>query len=237
MSDARVRQWVGAARLRPAGHLACLAFALTTSPLAEGGRLMIVAISILALVTSFERRGLRILIDWRLWAALAAIVVPTALLGTDSTSAMTADWSGGRWAAGGRMALRAGSMVLALAGFASSVSVSELGAMFERVGLKGLGFALGVAVNALPTLGGMATTTYQAIRLRGGFRRRRLEAWRLWLVTVVTGSLVHAEEIVSAAEARAFAVDCPRRLPVLGGWPDGLLAAALVAAAVAIIGG
>ena len=113
--------------------------------------------------------------------------------------------------------------------------MAGLGALVERAGLRGLGFALGVAVNALPTVAEKASQSYHAIRLRGGFQRRRLEALRLWLVAVVVATLRHADDVVSAAEARAFSADRPRRLPALASWPDVAVTVLLVGAAVVIL--
>lgn len=56
----------------------------------------------------------------------------------------------------------------------------------------------------LPAVQDTATATYHALCLRGGFRRERLRAVRLLLITIVVNSLRHADDIVSAAEARAF---------------------------------
>jgi energy-coupling factor transporter transmembrane protein EcfT len=102
------------------------------------------------------------------------------------------------------MALRALTIVVAVAGFTSSVSVSNLAGLMERWGLKGLGFATGVAFNMLPIVRTTATNAYQAIRLRGGFRRRRFRTLGLLLVTVISNSLRQAEDVVAAAEARAY---------------------------------
>ena len=99
------------------------------------------------------------------------------------------------------------TIVVAVTGFAASVSVGELSRLLEHAGFKGLGFALGVAMNMLPIIKETMTTVYQALRLRGGFQRRRLYAVRLMLVTIVVHSLRHADNIVNAAEARAFSPD------------------------------
>jgi energy-coupling factor transporter transmembrane protein EcfT len=76
--------------------------------------------------------------------------------------------------------------------------------LLEGMRLKGLGFALGVATNMLPTIQETMQTSYQAIRMRGGFRTGKLRTLKLLLVTVIAGSLRRGDDIVSAAEARAF---------------------------------
>lgn len=123
--------------------------------------------------------------------------------------------AGDRWLAlalGFQTALRAVTVMAAAHIFASSVSVAELTALFEGIGLRGLGFALGVAFNLLPTVQETARNAYHAMRLRGASRRPGLRPLRLWLVTVIVGTLRHGEEIVAAAEARAFDPAGPGRI-------------------------
>jgi len=114
------------------------------------------------------------------------------------------------------MALRAVSIALAVGGFAYAVSVDEIARLFEMAGLRGLGFAVGVAFNMLPTLGEIARNAYEAMRLRGGFQRPRVQALRMLLVTIVVNALRRGDEVVEAAEARAFRPDGLRResLPI-----------------------
>ena len=117
-------------------------------------------------------------------------------------------------AAAVQMVVRVITITIAVARFAASVSVSELTRLFEAAGLKGLGFALGVAFNMLPTTYSIVMTAFYSLRLRGGFRRNRLQSLRLLLVTVVDNALRHADEIVAAAESRAFSVDCIHSEPL-----------------------
>jgi energy-coupling factor transporter transmembrane protein EcfT len=135
-------------------------------------------------------------------------------------------------AAGVQMALRVLSIMVAVASFASSVSVSDLSQLLERAGLRGLGFALGVAVNMLPTIGRTLTVAYRALRLRGGLRRPWLNL-RLLLVTVVANSLRHADDIVGSAEARAFSPERRSVVPLVWGaadvWAIGILVATTLA--------
>jgi energy-coupling factor transporter transmembrane protein EcfT len=215
------------------GRLSCLAFSLAVAILARGWWVALACGLVLALALAFCRAGLRYLRSPRLWLFVGFLLVPAALWGGPP------DWrvgwlalSGAGLAAGGQMALRALAIVVGVAGFAATVSVSELAGLLERAGLKGLGFALGVAFNMLPVIEESLTNAYQALRMRGGFRRQRLRALRLLLVTVVAGSLRHADDIVSAADARAFSIDRARPLPVR--WQRGDLALMGVLAAVAV---
>jgi energy-coupling factor transport system permease protein len=189
----------------------------------------------LALALAFYPAALRVLAKGRLWLLVAVLVVPASLLGGPPAWALgPLALSQPGLATGLQMGLRALAIVVGVAGFAASVSLSELAGLLERVGLKGLGFALGVAINVLPVIDERATTAFQALQLRGGFRRQRLQALRLLLVTVVANSLRYADDIVSAAEARAFSLERARPLPVTWRARDLALAGALAGATLAL---
>jgi energy-coupling factor transporter transmembrane protein EcfT len=218
------------------GHTSCLAFALVLAVSTTGTRLVLATLLVGLLAVAFQRGGLRSLASLRVWAILALMVVPASLVvGQADLRVWGVALSSEGIAAGAQMALRGLAIIIAVTGFAASVSVNEAGGLLERAGLKGLGFALGVAVNMLPTLADASANAYHAMRLRGGWRRWRLQPARLLLVTMVANSLRHADDIVNAAEARAFAVDRRRRLPPLWrGW-DLALAAGLLATAVLVL--
>lgn len=173
--------------------------------LAREARVALVLLSTLAFAGLFRRSALRLLSQRQLWLFL----VPTLLLSPLVIGEPDLAFWGlhlsqeGFWA-GLWMVLRALSIALGAAVFVRAVSVSEMAALLEGLKLKGLGFALGVATNMLPTIQDTMQTSYQAMRLRGGFRSRRLRTLRLLLVTVIAGSLRRGDDIVSAAEARAF---------------------------------
>ena len=202
-------------KLATAGQVACLTFSLVMAALAPGWHVALVCAMTLGLGVAFYRPGLRLLLSARVWLFLALLVGPSALLlaPPDVTVAgLPFSWLG--LETGLQMALRAVAIVVAVAGFSANVSVSALAGLLERAGLKGLGFSLGVAVNMLPTIQETVSNAYQALRLRGGFRRQRWQAMRLLLVTVVVNALRHADDIVSAAEARAFSVARARHQPM-----------------------
>jgi energy-coupling factor transporter transmembrane protein EcfT len=94
--------------------------------------------------------------------------------------------------------------------------------MFDVLRLRGLGFALGLAVNLLSTLREMATVTFQSIRLRAGLRRP-IVALRLFLVTLVSNTMRYADQVVNAASVRAFDPNSDRHPSA---HPDGLLQSA-----------
>jgi energy-coupling factor transporter transmembrane protein EcfT len=223
-------------RLGTLGHTSCLAFALVLAVSATGTRLLLAVLLTGLLALAFQRGGLRSLASLRVWAILALMVIPaTLVIGRADVRVWGVALSHEGIAEGAQMALRALAIVVAVTGFAASVSVNEAGALLERAGLKGLGFAFGVAVNMLPTLADTTANAYHAMRLRGGLRRWRLRPVRLLLVTMVANSLRHADDIVNAAEARAFAADRRRPLPPLWRPLDLALAAALLVTGILVL--
>jgi len=223
-------------RLGTWGHLSCLVFSLAVAILAQGWRVGIACALAVALAVAFYRGGLSPLRRRRLWLLLGFLLVPSALfLGPGDWTVWGVTLSRQGLAAGAQMVLRSIAILVAVAGFAASVSVSELAGLLERAGLQGLGFAMGVAVNMLPTVQETATTASHALRLRGGFRRQRFQAIRLLLITVVVNSLRHADDIVSAAEARAFSTTRVRPRHIVWRQSDVILAGTLLAVALAVL--
>ncbi len=132
------------------------------------------------------------------------------------------------------MTLRAAVILLAADGFSASVDISEVAGMLERGGLRGLGFSLGVASNLLPDLRRSSTAAWHSLRMRGGLRgRRSLRGLQLMLLAVMSNSLRHAEEIVLAAEVRAFQPENSRSIPIRVGRLDGWMA---LTAALSLLG-
>ena len=129
---------------------------------------------------------------------------------------------------GGQMALRAATILVAIGGILERVGVSQLASMLERLGFGGLGFAFGVALNSLPALGETAGNATAALRLRGGFRRERLRAVRQLFLTILTNSLRYGDQVIAAAEARAYSPQRARPLPLDWSWVDILLAGVLL---------
>jgi energy-coupling factor transporter transmembrane protein EcfT len=219
------------ARPSVAGQAICLMLSLVLAATAPGWRVAVACAVILALALVSWPAGLAALRSPRLWLLLAMLLGSAALLmGDDSQGPAGVALSAAGLATGVEMVLRALGIVVAVSSFASSVSVSDLSQLLERAGLRGLGFALGVAVNMLPTIQRSLTVAYQALSLRGGFRRPWLGV-RLLLVTVAANSLRHADDIVGSAEARAFSPErsTASRLAWSAGdaWAIGVLALAL----------
>ncbi len=197
------------------GRLACLAAVVVAAVGARGAAAGLALALAVALALAFHRSAFAVLRAAYAWVMLALLLMPAVLLGGPP------DWVAGPvrlslpgLALGAQMSARALAILLAAAGFAATVPVVAVAGLLDRVGLPGLGFALGVAVNMLPVLQGTAATTWQAFRQRGGFRRRRLRSLRLLLATLVSETLRKAEDVVAAAHARGFgAVPHPPPLP------------------------
>ena len=204
--------------------------------LMPGERLGLAALFALGVAALVYPLAFRRLLHWRWALFLGFLLVPNLLwVGVHDSVWLGIPVSVEGLENGWRMVLRAVIVVLAVDGFTASVSVSEITALFERAGLKGLGFALGVAVNLLSALRESVTHTWHSLWLRGGFRQQRFQALRLLFMTVVAGALRRVEEISLAAEARAFSPDQARSLPLKAGRGDPILAACLLVMTVLIL--
>jgi energy-coupling factor transporter transmembrane protein EcfT len=211
------------------GHLAFLIWAIVLGMVAAEARVIVVLGFVIVVSALFFPGGLRPVRRLEFWFLVAsAVLFSPLLIGEKDLSLFGLGLSRQGFWAGLWMALRALSMALAVGGFAYAVSVDEMARLFEAAGLKGLGFVVGVAFNLLPTLEETARNAYQAMRLRGGFQRERLQALRMLLVTVVVNALRRGDEVVEAAEARAFRPDGPRQAPLPLGQADLALVAVLI---------
>jgi energy-coupling factor transporter transmembrane protein EcfT len=126
------------------------------------------------------------------------------------------------------MVLRALAVLLAVDGFSSAVAISEVAGLLERIGLPGLGFSMGVAVNLLPALRKSSQNTWRSLYMRGGFGRQRWRALQLLLVTIVANALRRAEEIALAAEVRGYSPGRSQTLPLRVGEFDVVIAIMLL---------
>jgi energy-coupling factor transporter transmembrane protein EcfT len=206
-------------RLGTAGHLVILAWSLAMVMLVPAERIYLAAIACLGAAALAYPLSLRRLLRprWLLLLGLLALP-PMFLLGESEGPALSV-------AAGLQIAVRFVVVIVAVDGFTAAVDVAAIAGLLERVGLKGLGFSMGVALNLLPALQRSASNAWHSLWMRGGLRRQRLRAAKLLLVTVVSNALRHGEEIALAAEARAFSPDCARPLPVRSGRLDWMVAA------------
>jgi energy-coupling factor transporter transmembrane protein EcfT len=152
----------------------------------------------------WSRRGLRLLRRPQFWMLLlTSVALGPFWIGEPDVALGPLQLSRSGFAAGLEMAGRALALTLAVGLGAASLSLSELVMVFERLGLRGLGFSVALAMNLLGTVKEMATVTLQTLRLRGGMRRPWL-ALRLFLITTVANTLRFGDEVVNAAAVRAF---------------------------------
>jgi len=191
-------------RLGPVSKVSFLIWALTLTALLPDRQLVALLAVVLAYGFLGGRKALSPLLRVRFWVMILSIVVLSSLLIGE------ADWPLGSLRLsrsglelGGWMALRAMCLTLAFSVSVGSMSPSDMIGLFESMGLKGLGFALGVALNLLSVLGEIIETTYHTLRLRGGFRRPWTTV-RLLLVTVISNALRYGDDVVVAASARGF---------------------------------
>ncbi|MGD1995971.1 MAG: energy-coupling factor transporter transmembrane component T [Anaerolineae bacterium] len=222
-------------QLGPIGYLACGGASLAAAVAIQGWRAALAFGLAAALALAFYPSALRALRRRRFWLFTGMLVVSSALFITEEGPA----WQGVAPSLYGlqlglQMAFRAAAILVATRGIVEQVGISQLAALLERLGFGGLGFALGVALNALPVIGRTARNTLAALRLRGGFRRERLRALRQLLLTVVTNSLRYSGQVVVAAEARAYVPERGKPLPLYWSWADVALAACLLTAVVAL---
>ncbi len=164
----------------------------------------------------WSRAGLRLLRRPRFWIfILSAVALGPFLIG--EPDGMLGPWAVSRMGlvAGLEMGARAAGLTLAFSLGLAALSLSDVTGLFDRLGLRGLGFAAALALNLLGTLQEMASVTWQTIRLRGGMRRP-VTALRLFLITTVANTLRYGDDVVNAATVRAFdpAASRPAPLPL-----------------------
>lgn len=158
----------------------------------------------LAFGLAWSREGLKPLRRLRFWLFIATALALSPFLTRavgEARGSVAVDRAG--LSMGLEMAGRALTLTLAFSLGLSALSLSDLMSLFDRLGLRGLGFAVGVAMNLLGTLREMAAVTFETVRLRGGLRRP-VVAVRLFLVTLVSNTLRYGDQIVDAASVRAF---------------------------------
>jgi energy-coupling factor transporter transmembrane protein EcfT len=105
-------------------------------------------------------------------------------------------------------------ILVAADSLSTSVDITEVAGLLERLGLHGLGFSIGVATNLLPNLRQSSSDAWNSLRMRGGLRASWLRGLQLLLITILANAIRHSEEIVLAAEARAFTPERSRVTPI-----------------------
>lgn len=211
------------------GYLVFLLWTLLLVGLLPDQRVALLLGSVLLFALLTGGGGLRPLRRPRFWILiLSALALGPVVLGEKDLAWGWLHLSRAGFWMGLWMALRALCLTIAFSVALGALSVSEMARLFETVGLKGLGFALGVALNLLPALQATSETAYHTLRLRGGFRRRPWQTLKLFLVTVIANALRHSDDVVNAAAVRAFEPTVRRGEPVRFQRADGLLAVALL---------
>jgi energy-coupling factor transporter transmembrane protein EcfT len=217
-------------KLGTAGHLGCFFAVLLAAVLFGGARVGIALGLSLGLALLFHPTALRIARSRTLWLFVVMLLASGALwLGPADARIGPVAVSSTGLAGGLGMALRALAILIATQGLAASTSPGELAGLLERLGLRGLGFTLGVAVNLLPALERSSCRTWDTLRMRGGLRHRRRLTLRLATLTVMSNALRRADEIAIAAELRGFGLHRARALPLRRGRLDGPVVAGLAA--------
>ena len=177
-------------------------------------------------ITLFYPRAWRKILNPRWLIFLALMALPTLFfLDIRDKFFLGIPYSSQGLIASGQIAVRFFVILLAVQGFTQRVSIAELAGLLERMGLHGLGFSVGVAVNLLPSLERAIRQTWQSLYMRGGLRKNRWRAIQLLMLTVVTNTLKQAEDIALAAEGRAFSPENTRPLPIQRGLLDWMPAA------------
>ncbi len=224
-------------RLGAGSHLLFLVWTLPlVALLPPDGRLWLVLTAVVLFGMHGNRSGLRLATRPRFWLFLLSIVVIAPfVLGEPELYWGSVGLSRAGLAAGLGMALRAAILMLAFNTTLGALTISQLMALFERAGLRGLGFALGVAVNLTATLQEVVVAAYHTIRLRGGWRRPVQNA-PLFLITVIANALRYGDDVVKSAAARAFDPNAPLQTPGrhASSW-DRLFAAGLAVAAACLL--
>ncbi len=188
----------------PWGYLTFTLWAVFLATFIDGWRLAGLVFSELIFGLVWSREGMQLLRRPRFWVFVLTAVALGPFLSDEpdlTLGLVRLSWEG--LAIGLEMAGRAFVITLAFSLGIASLSLSDVVAVFDRLGLQGLGFATGLAMNLLGTLREMATVTLQTIRLRGGMRRP-LVGLRLFLVTLVSNTLRYGDQVVNAAAVRAF---------------------------------
>ncbi len=214
-------------------YLGLFAWGLVMAATLPDHRLPYLLAAWLLLGLAANAKGLGILADVRVWSLfLLAVAMGALWLGERGAVTFGLAWSRAGLRQGLTMGWRALALILGLSVSVGAMSVSAWARLFASSGLPGLGFALGVAFNLLPTLGDLSEAAYHSIRLRGGLRRPFVAA-RLFLVTVAANALRYGDEVVKAASSRAFDPASYPRQVIPFRLADGVL---LVVLALAIVG-
>ena len=192
------------------GAVTLLAGALLLA-VALNGILLILPIAYVAAVCLlFSRGSFRDLRQLKM--LVPAVIVVSTLLWQEEYDALSAIAGLGvspfisGFLVGVEMSARAVVIVLAVSAFVRTVRISELTSLLESVTRsKSFSFVFGLAFNIRPYLEGISRDTYNAIKMRGGFRLANVASSTKYLLSSTTlNALEKCQDISHAAEVRAF---------------------------------
>lgn len=168
----------------------------------------------------FQRDAMARMARWPL-AVFAAVLmlVASSDLALEAGAPIRISFSGPGAMMGLGMLMRACGIFIAAQIFSVRVPVLDLTRLTDAVGLRGFGFALGVAFHMLPEVHGTARETGDALRLRGLAGRRRWRAAVPWLLAILVQLLQRSDEIVASARTRGFGSG--RRFRYFPAWRTG----------------
>lgn len=211
-------------QLGPIGHLFIFFWSLGMVMLVPVARLMWTAGLCLVVTAVLYPASFRRILRLRFLIMLVLLALPPLfLLGELNQTLLGMAYSTeGAWAAL-QIGLRFVVVLTAVDGFTHAVDITQIAGLLERVGLRGLGFSLGVALNLLPGLQQSSIHAWQSLRMRGGLRQKKWRGLRLLVVTIITNALRRAEEIALAAESRAFSPERCRPAPLKISYLDRVL--------------
>lgn len=219
----------GAPKLGTIGYLAIFVWSVVVVTTASSRLLPWMAgLCLIVAVLCYPRSFWRVVRPRTLTMIALLALPPIFLLGDLDRSVAGIRYSSEGLFSGLQIATRIVVVLIAVDGLTSSVEISSLAGLLERIGLHGLGFSIGVALNQLPTLQQSAVNAWRSLWMRGGLRKKRWRGLRLMLMTVISNALRRAEEIALAAEARAYSPERSRALPVVTGlldWPIVMIGA------------
>lgn len=226
-SDARtgILQPAAPPRIGAGGRLGVFAWALGLVMLVPQSGLPVAAIPCLVVLSLVFPGCLRCAFRPRWLLFLILLSAPSVfLVGALDRSALGIAYSSTGFAIGAQIGVRFIVVLAAVNGLTRSVDITSVAGLLERLGLQGLGFSMGVALNLLPSLQAASVNAWRSLWMRGGLRRNRLRGIRLLALTIITNALRRADEITLAAETRAFTPESSRPAPVaLGSWDVPIL--------------
>jgi energy-coupling factor transporter transmembrane protein EcfT len=223
-------------RIGTVGRLVVFAWALGLVMLLPQPALPLAAIPCLGVITLAFPGCLSRAFRLRWLVFLILLASPSIfLLGELDRTALGIAYSSTGLTIGAQIAVRFIVVLVAVNGLTGNVDITSIAGLLERLGLQGLGFSMGVALNLLPSLQTSSLNAWRSLWMRGGLRRKRLRGLRLLVLTIITNALRRADEIALAAETRAFTPELSRPVPVVVGSWDSVIAAMAIVSWVGIL--